>query len=442
MTVPVDWADPSGATTSINLAKVPAAGESHGSLIANFGAGNSTSVLRQPPPAVLRLAESFDLVVFDPRGLGQADNGTLVQCEMAPAPLYGLVDAKSEADWAAHAATNAEYDAGCRQAAGDLFAGLNSWQIAHDIDALREALGESELRYFGNSYGGSYAQAYISLFPERVGGMVIDGVPDHTQARLADWLENYALASEQQLSEFDQWCAGRSGCAANEVGVIETFDRLAERAAEAPLPAPGAGEGATLSEGEFLGVVHKVMTMPPVWPQLAVDLSEALDGDAAGLLKWVDRPSPDEPGYLQAALLCHDFMPRTPDYAEAVSIENDLKQIAPRLGWLEVRFEVARCNGMSGAAAYPPAPLLVEELAPVMVVVGDVDNNTPHLGSENVASQLPGASVIRHGDGHAAFMHGNSCLGDHVVAYYESGTIPPSGATCPGELVDRFPDRP
>ncbi|MFD0558985.1 tripeptidyl-peptidase C [Stackebrandtia endophytica] len=440
--VPVDWADPDGTTTEINLARIPAAGDSQGSLIANFGAGNSTSILRQPPPAVARLAESFDLVVFDPRGLGQADNGTLVECPTAPAPLYGLMDARSEADWTAHAEINTEYDTGCQQAAGDGFAGLNSWQIAHDLDRLREVLGESHLRYFGNSYGGAYAQAYISLFPERVGSVVVDGVPDHTQPDLAAWLENYALAGEQQLTEFDQWCAGRPGCAAHEIGVIETFDRLAEQVRRAPLPAPGAGDGAELSEAEFFSVIHKVVTMPPVWPQLAVDMSQALDGDASGLATWVEQPDPDEPGYLQAALLCHDFMPRTPDFAEAMAIEAELKQVAPRLGWVELRFELARCNGISSLPAYPPAPLEVEELAPVLVLIGDVDNNTPHLGAENVAGQLPGAGVVRHGDGHAAFMHGNSCLGDHVIDYFESGTVPPSGATCPGELVDRFPDRP
>ncbi|WP_253768835.1 alpha/beta hydrolase [Goodfellowiella coeruleoviolacea] len=50
--------------------------------------------------------------------------------------------------------------------------------------------------------------------------------------------------------------------------------------------------------------------------------------------------------------------------------------------------------------------------------------------------------MLRHGDGHAAYLLGNTCLADHVNRYLTEGTPPPTGLRCPGELLDRIPDRP
>jgi pimeloyl-ACP methyl ester carboxylesterase len=43
------------------------------------------------------------------------------------------------------------------------------------MDALRKALGERQIRYFGLSYGTILGSVYASLFPQRVGAMVLDG---------------------------------------------------------------------------------------------------------------------------------------------------------------------------------------------------------------------------------------------------------------------------
>ncbi|MQA98551.1 MAG: alpha/beta fold hydrolase [Streptosporangiales bacterium] len=181
LTVPVDWAAPREERMRLNLVRVPAADPQRrlGSVVVNLGAGNSTQSVRGQLPAGLRgLHERFDLVVFDPPGLGTAGNGTLVRCPHLAASVYGLVADASPAAWRAHAATNARYDAGCRDAAGASFAHLTSWQVAHDLEAMRAALDEPRLRYLGNSYATAYWQAYAELFSGRVGPTYLDGVTD------------------------------------------------------------------------------------------------------------------------------------------------------------------------------------------------------------------------------------------------------------------------
>ncbi|MFD0477663.1 hypothetical protein ACFQ0B_62860 [Nonomuraea thailandensis] len=116
------------------------------------------------------------------------------------------------AAWRAHARDNAAYDRSCRIAAGPAYAGLTSWQVAHDLDAVRAALGQPRLRYFGNAYGAVYGQAYLKLFPRRVERMYLEGVPDHGEPGVGRRLIAHARAAERQLASFRAWCAGRLGC--------------------------------------------------------------------------------------------------------------------------------------------------------------------------------------------------------------------------------------
>lgn len=440
-TVPVDWRQPGGPTMQLNLGRLPAKDPAHrvGSVVVNWGSGVSTSTLHPRMPVNDALAASFDVVIMDIRGLGSAANGTLVPCAGPQPPVDGLIKAVDEAGWQAHAAANAAYDAGCRQAAGPLYDGLTSWQAAHDLDALRAALGEPKLRYVGNSYGTTFGQAYAELFPQRVERMYLDGVADHTQPRLEDWLVNYAKTQEQQLMRFRDWCRERTGCWLHDTDVVQVWDELVARATAQPLPAPSAGRTVSVQElfsGAWFGMA------PPVWPRLAEAMAKALDGDAGMFLALSPGHQPEGKGYLLGPTLCHDFMPRTPTYQEFRGIETKLKEVAPRFGWIEGRMELGKCVGMSGPPAYPPHPLRAPGLPPVLVAIGELDNNTANLGAAHVAAQLPGARALWHGDGHAAFvLHGNTCLNGHVLRYLVDGTLPAEGERCPGEMITKVPDR-
>lgn len=136
-------------------------------------------------------------------------------------------------------------------------------------------------------------------------------------------------------------------------------------------------------------------------------------------------------------LLCHDYLPVVPTRAETEAIESRLREHAPRIGWLAARLGLGRWS-----ESYAPRPSPPQQLPPLHVAIGDTDNTTPHRGGERVVRQLPVARAIRHGDGHAAFLLGNSCLVGHVQRYFEDGVLPPEGTRCPAELLHRIPDRP
>ncbi len=437
--VPIDWKQPDGPKTQVDLAKLPARDPARklGSLVVNTGGGATIQPVRGMPAVVSELTTWFDVVLIDPRGMGDKGSASMVTCDTPQAGSAGLILRPGEKGWHAQAKANAAYDASCRKAMGAAYAGMTSWQVAHDLEALRVALGEPKLRYLGNSYGTSYGQAYVELFPAKVGRMVLDSVADHTQPLLERWLMDNAVTEEKQLGRFRDWC--EDGCALGGDDAIKVFDDLLARVRKAPLPAGKA----TMNEQEFLVAVREGLA-PPRWPALAAALRRAADGDATELSKIWPLP-PEVPANPHNTMLCHDYMPDLPSYGAFRALESRLRKAAPRIGWIQGRYQIGRCLGMGKKPANPPHPLRAQGVPPVLVAIGDTDDNTPNLAAEHFASQLPGARVVRHGDGHAAYLMqsagglGRTCLRTYVHDYLTAGSLPPPGARCPGDLVAKFP---
>jgi pimeloyl-ACP methyl ester carboxylesterase len=435
--VPVDWAHPDGPKTTVQLGKLPAKDQAHklGSLVVNAG-GPSTTIgtVRAFPKTVSELTNWYDVVLLDPRGFGEKPGAGLVECPVRSPGMAALEQVRNEAEWDAYAKANKAYDASCRQVAGASYRGWTSWQIAHDLDAVRASLGESKLRYFGNSYGTVYGQAYLELFPDRVGRMFLDGVADHTQPDLRKWILNYAITQERQLTNFKRWCASKAGCALADV--IKTYDSLL---AKTPLP---AGSGPAMTADQFVAGVMSGLTGPPSWPLLADAMQKAQNGDASELVARFFPPSNGSgPSYPGQASLCHDFQLSIPDYQQFRGFEAQLKKVAPRVGWMEGRFEVGRCLGIPTDVAYPRHPLRTHDLPPTLISIGKLDSNTANLNAAQLASQVPAGRVIWSGDGHAAYLAqsnlglGATCLRTAVNRYLVSGALPAPGTFCPGDAM-------
>ncbi|WP_030431339.1 hypothetical protein [Allokutzneria albata] len=164
MTVPVDCAKPDGAKTKVQVEKLPARDprRRRGALEANFRSGASNAALMHAPrrpPSGERFTDTFDLVTLDARGIAHPKNELAIHCPNPPGKGIDRMVMTTEQGWQKLEQTNAAWDASCRRAMGEAFAWLTSWQTAHDLEALRAALGEKKLRYFGNPYGTTYAQA-------------------------------------------------------------------------------------------------------------------------------------------------------------------------------------------------------------------------------------------------------------------------------------------
>ncbi|CAM3937816.1 alpha/beta hydrolase [Kibdelosporangium persicum] len=416
LTVPVDWTDPDGARTTLSLTKLPARDQARkqGVLYVNSG-GPATQAPLLRNPAFAGLTDAFDLVVSETRGFDT------ISCPMGPLPAGGEWVFPDRSAYETYVEENQQVGRACAEAAGPLAGKLDSRQVAHDLEAVRTALGERKLNYFGNSYGTVYGQAYAELFPRRVGRMYLDSVKDHTNRSILDWVLPRATTAERNLHRLAEWCAREPSCALHGRDLLAVWDDVIRRAEQEPIP----GGGTTVSATKILS-----RTDPQVeqqWPMLATALAQASAGDATA---FAGSPPPGAGGPgLGRQLICADF-PYPSDYRELKSLETKLRTVAPRLGWVYAWQAAVHCAGLPVPPTYAPHPFRANGLPPVLIVNGEGDSTTPPQWARRLASQLPGARYVPASGGHARYLSGDACVRGHADRYLTTGALPPAGTRC------------
>jgi pimeloyl-ACP methyl ester carboxylesterase len=423
ITVPADWAEPTGARIELGLAMLPARDQAtkKGVLLVNMGGpAQQISVLRQAKDAFDDLTRWFDVVVSDPRGF-EASTG--IECPyQAPIPDNAEWVFPDRAAYEKYRTANRQFGNDCAPAAGPLAGKLDSWQVARDMDAIRAALGQSRLNYFGNSYGTVFAQAYAEFFPHRIGRMYLDSVVDHTTRSWPDWLLPRAQTMERNLGRFAEWCAGESTCALHGRDVLAVWDEVIARAGREPIPAPG--EDTTVSATRIVSRTHPAFE--EAWPDLALALAEAHAGDAT---RFAAQPIGGRDPDLSRIMFCGDF-PYPSRYQVLKSWETELREVTPRIGWAVTWTMAYHCAGLPVTRTYPPHRLHVRGLPPVLVASGEYDSTTPPLDARRVAAQLGNARYLPTKGGHALYLSGHPCVRDHVHRYLTTGALPPRSTAC------------
>jgi pimeloyl-ACP methyl ester carboxylesterase len=423
LAVPIDHDDPDGATLDLAVVRVPASGgddDRLGVIAVNPGGpgGSGVDLLLSGFALPDDLAERFDLVSWDPRGVGASEP---VRCGGEPLDRWITTDpspddAAEMDDLEAAARALAEE---CGAVDGDLLDHLSTTDTVEDLDLLRAALGEEQLSYLGLSYGTFIGQLYLDAHPDRVRAMVLDGVVD-SAADLAAMAEAQAGGFEDALGRFDAWC-GEVGCPADP---IETFEALSVEVEEQPVESSLGPVGpAELQIGTAAALYSS-----DAWPLLADALDQAASGDATQLadLAFGYYASAHFPAY--AAVICSDFRP--PDLA-------GFHELADHLATYEhfgigLAYELLPCAFWPAPAIREPAGVEAPRGAPTVLLVGSVgDAATPITGARAVAERLDGRLLEVDSDSHTAFS-GNGCVQDWATAYFVDGDLPPPGTGCPG----------
>ncbi len=182
---PLDWADPGAGEIELSVIRQRAlSGDPIGSLLTNPGGPGASGV------ALIRdsigfaigapLQEQFDVIGFDPRGVGES---TAVRCLDAAGMdsyLFDIPDdPRGSAGWTAERTqANQVFSDACEAGSGGILPFITTENAARDMDLLRAVLGDPQLNYLGYSYGTFLGATYAKLFPERVGRLVLDGAID------------------------------------------------------------------------------------------------------------------------------------------------------------------------------------------------------------------------------------------------------------------------
>lgn len=179
---PLRRAEPVGLQVELAVFRLPATGSAQeriGSLFFNPGgpgAPSHTSAYkgRLLPEEVRR---AFDFVTWDPRGLRQS-KPALADCSLAmpQRPATGPVDWQRVLMQRQRELAESNRDCIARHRA--LIRQMGTVGAVHDLDALRQAVGDDRLNFWGISYGTVIGSTYAALFPGRVRALVLDGNVD------------------------------------------------------------------------------------------------------------------------------------------------------------------------------------------------------------------------------------------------------------------------
>ncbi|MQS15643.1 alpha/beta hydrolase [Streptomyces kaniharaensis] len=439
---PLDYGKPDGDTIDLALIRARAKDEQQriGSLLFNFGGPGGSGVATLPALAAsyASLNTRYDLVSFDPRGVG--DSGGVKCLDDKAMDASNAVDGTPEDPAAVKALddTTAQFNTACERNSGPVLPFVDTESAARDMDLMRQALGDQQLHYFGISYGTQLGGVYAHLFPQQVGRFVLDSVVDPTKDPLQSAL-GQAKGFQLALEDFMKACAAQLQDCPTGSGGAEGTARIADllqRLAQSPLP---AGSGRQLTESLAVTGIAGALYSEETWSALAAGLTEAMQqGSGTMLLQLADgllgRDSNGHYSNLNAAnraVSCVDAKQRYSD--------QDVEQQLARFRAASAVFGAFTAWGLTSCTGWPVPgrtdrpEVAAAGAAPILLVGTTGDPATPVEGARTMAQQLGagvGVTVTLQGEGHGGYNTGNPCVTQAVDGYLLDGKVPADGTVC------------
>jgi len=446
-TAPIDWADPTSGTVSLALIRHQATKKnSLGSLFVNPGGPGASGVnfIRDSLDYAVGkpLQDAYDIVGFDPRGVGQS---TPVTCYTDPAQtddlLYGIDSApRASEKWiAAREALSRDFAAACLAHTGALLAHVDTVSAAHDLDMLRYAVGDGHLNYLGYSYGTLLGATYAEKFPTHVGRMVLDGALDPASPGTVV-TQTQAVAFEGALRAYLTWCLSQDDCPVAGDGTVDSalqkITALLNDVEESRLP-PTGSETRTLGADTLVTAIIAPLYDKAAWSYLSSVLAAALAGDAGPVFESADWYNGRDSGgtYLDnsteafLSINCLDY-PSSPDptrwQTDAAALAAAAPVIGPYFGFGDIT-----CANWPYPATRAPAPIVALGSPDILVIGTTGDPATPYQWAVNLAGELSKGHLISYtGEGHTAYNKSNSCVDDAVTKFFLAGVVPPTDPQC------------
>ncbi len=439
--VPLDYENPDGRTAQIALLRVPARGEPGsriGSILTNPGgpgfAGMSLANDLATSLADSPITERFDLIGFDPRGVGAS----------TPA-LDCLTDAESEPGvrntglWGQNYTeedTRQLYEQCAERSGGaDVLAHVGTRDVVRDMDVLRAVLGDEQLTFVGYSYGTRLGAIYAETFSQNVRALVLDGPVDPTTGTAERRLVQFE-SFQESFENFAAFCAQNPDCplGTDPAQATAVFQQLVQPLFDEPLT---TADGRQLSDLEAVTGVMFALNIEELWPVLIQAIAELKAGNGDILMRMRDTSAQRSPdgsysnfGDALTAIDCLDEERYTPE--QQTDMMRGIYAVAPFMdtGRPVTARNICEHWPVQPTLGYPYAQN-IEGLPETLIVSVTRDPATPHSGGISLAETLGGTLLTVEGEQHGvALTDDNACVNDIVADYLINLELPDEGATC------------
>ncbi len=441
--VPYDYGKPNGKQFTLALQKLPASGTKIGTLFTNPGGPGVPGRNSWITPATSQsLSESFDLVGFDPRGVGETRPA--FDCESA---IGEQPSNTPNVNWPGLSAASvpeiARANRACQRKSAGFIAHVGTNNVVRDLDAMRAAVGDAKLNYLGMSYGTRIGYTYAYRYPKKVRAIILDG-PVTPNGSWADFAEGRSGAEDQALRFI------RSVSPATYAAVISTRDSLFA----SPLDVGTAGRPVGLGGYQWLGIVSPQLLLQQTnWPAItkvaglvaaARIVGPGGDEARASLRKLVGVAEAETPGAAPSvasanqAINCADYADR-PGPRQRSRIVRNVVSRAPVFGGRMVTAPATVTSCVGFTFRPDPVPRIASRASlarvrNVKLAISDstADAATPLVWGRAMARAFPSAFEVTQQTGnHVNFLGTESdCVDDPLREYLLTLKMAPRRTTC------------
>ena len=438
---PMNWADPSQASIDLALIRNPASGKPLGSLLVNPGGPGASGVdfIKSSLSYAVdsNLQKNYDIVGFDPRGVGSS---SAVDCggpKVIDDFIYGIVPGTpGSPSWIAAAEQeNGAFGQSCLEHTGLLLQYVDTNSAARDLDLLRAVLGDRKLNYLGYSYGTLLGATYAELYPKKTGRLVLDGALDPATSDF-DVTLTQAKGFESAFRAYLKDCLDRKGCPfrGSVDQAVTQVHQLLEQLQQSPLP---GDDGRRLGANTMFSAIILPLYNRDNWSaldQLFTDVRQGGTRVAFALAdQYNDRTSSgtynsnETPAF--TAINCLDYRTDS-DVADMTAQAAELAKAAPLFGPV-MSWGGTTCATWPFPGTRDRVAIHADGSAPIIVVGTTNDPATPYVWAQNLAKELQnGHLVTRKGEGHTGYNKGNRCVDSAVDDFFVGGKVPARDPMC------------
>ncbi|RPE37706.1 tripeptidyl-peptidase B [Streptomyces sp. Ag109_O5-1] len=462
VTVPLDYARPAEGTIDLALSRYRATGKSRGSVLLNFGGpgGSGVSQLGLAGKDFMSLTNGYDVVGFDPRGVGRSSPVSCGEGTGGAADDAGSTDDGSTDDIPDAGRPQAllkalkQLTVRCAAHSGPVLSHIGTVNASRDLDVIRQALGDEKLNYLGFSYGTRLGAVYAAQFPDKVGRMALDGVDTLTESAAEQGMAG-ARGQQTALDDFLDWCVTDVACPFGQDrrkagdAVVRLVRSLDGHPVLSDFGGPFSGQ-------DLVGALGQGLYGKELWPRLERALASLIeDGDTRGVQNFASGGyavplgpprhgglvgSADIPAdNLSAALMainCAD----DPDRPSAEQLTRDVARLdeayqraSPVFGRFRLT-QVMLCYGRPRGTDFIRDKVKDVDSARMLLVGTRGDPATPYAWTIETAKRLGPSAVVldNRGDGHTGYSS-SRCVHGKVDDFLLYGTLPADGSSCPAD---------
>lgn len=401
----------------------------------------------QAAPDKARISRQHDVIVISPRGL---DASHPLRCRSAQllVPYADISDDRSPANIDAIEAHAAAVANACQAQPNAPY--INTAQMAGDIEAVRQRLGDEPMNYWGVSWGTELGAWYGALFPQHVDRMILDSNVDWT----GDLYRSWAAQGPERQAIFERFVVEKAIGAPDVYALGSTREEVAHRF----LAMDSQGRGLVRAAPGSIKVFMAAAALSAfVKAQPDIDLQElqaralahtyspdpSVDADARKLAQ-VLAPSYFRPEEQPAPV---DLDPGRSLF-HVVSCQSSMAMPGPAF-WQALGDRAARESPVGGAHnSYEPCawwtgPTLARpdmrrlaQIPGLVMLQAEFDWHTPAAGAISAHAQIASASLVlaRGIETHGfAYNGASACVDRTVAAFLADGIKPPRRLDCRDE---------